>query len=99
WREQHDVRGLEVPVDDAGVVRRLQALADLARDLHRLRRVVGGAGRQSLREAAPAEELHRQEEPVAAFGAVLADVEDAADVEVRDLARVLDLPPEALELD
>ena len=90
---EHDVRGLEVAVEDALLVRRVQARAELARDLDGL---VDGETPDPLeqrREVLAVHVLHREE--VAAFD--LADVVDAADVRVRDLPREPDLGVEARE--
>ena len=47
----------------------------------------------------PDQQLHGEEEPFTAYHHLRADVEDPADVGVGDLARRLDLAPEALALD
>ena len=91
-RVAHDVRGLEVAVDDADVVDGLQPLGDLDRDLERLL----GAGsapcsREQLLEVDALDVLHGD----VAQPAVLAVLVDAADVAVADLARELDLVAEA----
>ena len=90
---EHDVRGLEVAVEDALLVRRVQARAELARDLDGL---VDGETPDPLeqrRQVLAVHVLHREE--VAAFD--LADVVDAADVRVRDLPREPHLGVEARE--
>ena len=80
-------------MDDARVVRRGYASADLARYLDRL---VGGEPSEALEHGgklfAP-DELHRDE----AHPLVLADVVDAADVAVRNLARYANLSVKARE--
>ena len=89
--EQHDVAGLDVAVDDAVLVRERQALGDLQRDVHRLRR-----GHRALAHAraqlGALQQLHRHVGEVV----LLAEIEDGDDVGVRELAGGLRLQHEAL---
>ena len=79
----HDVGGLQVAMDDAGLVRRLQAGGDLPRDPQRLRYRQLAARVEERRQAPPVDVRHRD-----VLGAVdLAEVVDAHDVLVRHLAR------------
>ena len=92
-RVAHDVRGLEVAVDDADVVDRLQPVGGLDRDVERLLVLeVAALVARELLEVGALDVLHRD----VAHAAVLAVLVDAADVAVRDLARELDLVAEAL---
>ena len=80
---EHDVRRLQIAMDDAAFVRRGQAGADLARDFDRS---IGGKTAelpQQRRQLLAVHELHRQE----GVTVNLVDVVDAADVGVRDLPR------------
>ena len=92
---QHDVGGLQVAMEDAALVRGGQPGAQLPRD-------VGGL---VFREAADAAERRREVLAVHVFHRQvevtvdLADVVDAADVGVRDLARRPDLVVELREPD
>ena len=88
----HDVLGLEVAVHDALLVRGGQALRDLLRDLdHALERQRACLA-QHLRQRLAFDERHRQ-----VLDAVdLAEVVNADDVLVRDLARQHELALEAL---
>ena len=89
----HDVAGLEVAVQHALVVRRGEARAHLARDLDRL--VLGKPpdAAQERGQILAVDVLHGEEVPPLD----LADVVDAADVGVRDAARVAHLGVEALD--
>ena len=80
---EHDVGRLEVAVEDAALVRRGEAGADLARDLEAALLREAADAPEQRREILAVHVLHRQERvPVD-----LADVVDAADVGMRDLAR------------
>ena len=94
---QHDVARLQVPVHDAGAMRRGECLGNLHAELERLLDRQGAA-LQPLRQALAFQELHHQEQPgrAAAVGRQLAHVVERADVgmlETRDAAR---LPFEAI---
>ena len=89
----HDVGGLQVAVQDAPLVRRGEAGAELARDLERLVRRAGARCAQQRGEVLAVHVLHREE----VLALDLADVVHAADVGVRDLPRDADLGVEALE--
>ena len=90
---EHHVRGLQVAVQHALLVRRGQPGAELPRDLERLVRRQPADPPQQRGEVLAVHELHRQEE--VALG--LADVVDAAHRRVRDLARDAHLAVEARE--
>ena len=80
-------------MDDALVVRGLEAFRRLAEDAQEALGRELALLLQDRREVPPVDELHRQE-----LDAVhLAEVEDAQDVGVRDAARELDLALEALQ--
>ena len=86
-RRQDDVVGLEIAVDDAGLVRRGERIRDLERDrqrpLGRQRRL----GPDHLRQGDPRQVLHDEvDEPIAAARAGLdhAVVDDVDDVRVAD---------------
>jgi hypothetical protein len=83
----HDVRRLQVAVDDPGVVDRLQALRDLDGQLVRLVGSEAPTGREQLLEVDPLDELHRDVQQAA----VLAEVVDGPHVSMAHLARELDL--------
>ncbi len=91
-RFEPEVRRLDVAVDQAARVGGGQAEGDLTADARRLadRRAVAGA--QPLLQAAPAQQLHRQEWHAAVF----ADLVDGDDVIVLDLRRRPRLAQEAL---
>ena len=89
----HDVRGLEIPVQDAALVGRGEAGAELARDLERLGLREPADPAQQRGEVFPVHVLHREEvAPVR-----LADVVHAADVRMRHLPRRPHLGEEAIE--
>ncbi len=81
-----DVRGLEVAMHDAFLVRRLERLGDLARDGERL---VGRerAMREPLRERRPFDQLHHQR----ACAGRLFEPEDRGDVRMMELREKLRL--------
>ena len=83
---EHDVRRLEVAVDDAAVVRGGEARADLARQLDRAVLRKAADATEQRREILAVDVLHRQER--VAFE--LADVVHAAHVGMRDLPRHAD---------
>ena len=89
----HDVAGLQVPVQHALVVRRAEARAHLARDLDRLVGRKPPDAPQQRGQVLAVDVLHREEVP----SLDLADVVDAADVGVRDAAGVADLGVEAVD--
>jgi hypothetical protein len=80
---EHDVRRLEIAMDDAAIVRGGEPGADLARQFDRpiLREATDAT--QQQREIFAIDVFHRQE----GVPLVLADVEHAADVRMRDQAR------------
>jgi hypothetical protein len=86
-----DVVGLEVAMNDADVVRGVQALAELVRDRAEARPRHRRA--ELARERLAVDELHREE----AIAAVLADVEHARDVLVVDPPRQADFAAKPLE--
>ncbi|MFN8091658.1 MAG: hypothetical protein U0599_05430 [Vicinamibacteria bacterium] len=81
-RGEEDVRGLQVPVDDAGRVEGLEGGEDVARHREGLVRRQRAA-REPGRERFAGEQLHRDEEAPG----VLADLVDLADVRVVDRGR------------
>ena len=83
----HDVGGLQVPVQHALVVRRGEPGAELPRDLDRLVRRKPPDAAQQRRQILAVDVLHREEVPPLD----LADVVDAADVRMRDPPRVAHL--------
>ena len=87
--EQH-VGGLDVAMHDARLVRVLQRLRDLPEDPHRPRHGQPPLRGQHVEQRAPLHQAHGQE----AQALALADVVDADDVLVRDLAREQELAPE-----
>ena len=89
----HDVLGLQVAVDDALVVRGLEAFRRLAEDAQEALGRQLALLLQDRGQVPPVDELHRQELDAVA----LAEIEDAQDVGVRHAARELDLALEALE--
>ena len=80
---EHDVRRLEVAVEDALLVRGVEARAELPRDVDRLVHGQVADPLEEGREVFAVHVLHR--EKMAALD--LADVVNAADVRVRDLTR------------
>jgi hypothetical protein len=89
----HHVRGLEVAVDDARLVRRREPRAQLPRNLDRLVRRQAAEPLEHRREFLAPHVLHREEVHPVGF----ADVVDAADVAVRNLPRDPHLPMKARE--
>ena len=87
----HDVRRLEVAMDDPDLVDGGQALRDLDRRRRRPRPAGRGPARSRSFSVAPADQLHRDVLQAAVFAVFV----DAADVPVADLARELDLGAEA----
>ena len=99
--EDH-VRALEVAVDDPLGVGGVEPGRDLRDDREGLGRRDPPRPRDPLRERLPREQLHGQEQDLGRRlarrpRAVEAEVEDAADVRVRDLAGELDLAHEAVD--
>jgi hypothetical protein len=90
---EHDVRGLEVAVEDALLVCRGEPRRHLPRDVQGLVLRETPDPAEERRQVLPVHELHRQE--VLPLG--LADVPHAADGRVRDLARHADLAVKALQ--
>jgi hypothetical protein len=97
--DQHDVGRLEVAVDDALLVRRVEGGGHLRHQRGRLGVSDAADAHEARRQRLALEELHGEEGDVVAPVArpVQPDVEDAADVGVGHLARELDLALEALE--
>ncbi len=90
---EHHVRGLEVPVQHALLVRRGEARAELPRDLERLVRRQPPDPAQQRGEVLAVHELHRDEEVALRLGHVV----DAAHGRVRHVARDAHLAVEARE--
>ncbi len=90
---EHHVRGLQVAVEHALLVRRGEPRRHLPRDVQGLVLREPPDAAEERREVLPVHELHRQE--VLTLG--LADVPHAADGRVRDLPRHAHLAVEALE--
>lgn len=92
---QHHVRALEVAVHDPRCVRRGERTDDLPRDApHLVERQCTSCQHVAVQRLA-GEQLHREEDNVLSIAAVVvAHVEDATHVRVRDLARELDLAQE-----
>ncbi len=86
-RENHDVRRLDVAVDDARLVNRREAAAELLRDLQAGREGEGALAVEDVAQRRAGHVLHR-EKPQAVR---LAEVVRAHDVAVRDLPREPDL--------
>ena len=84
---EHDVRRLQIAVDDVALVRRREAGADLPRDLETAIFREAPDPPEERRQIFAVHVLHRQERAAVA----LVDVVDAADVRVRHLARHADL--------
>ena len=80
---EHDVRRLQVAMEDAPLVRRGQPGAELPRDLERLVLGQPADAAQQRRQVLAVHVLHREEQ----LAVDLADVVDAADVRVRHLPR------------
>jgi hypothetical protein len=76
-RQEHDVVGLDVEVDDALLVRRAERLRDLAQDGQRARPFDAGRLAQHAAERLPVEVLHDEEDPSVGE---LAEVRDVTDV-------------------
>ena len=89
----HDVGRLQVSMQHALVVRRREPGAELARDLDRLVLRKPPDAPQERRQVLAVDVLHREEVP----SLDLADVVDAADVRMRDAARVAHLGVEAFD--
>jgi hypothetical protein len=89
---EHDVRRLEIAMQHAALVRGRQSRDELPRHVERLfvRQVPDALDER--RQVLSIDELHRQE----VLAAGLADVVDAADVRVRELAGDADFREEAL---
>ena len=90
---EHDVGGLQVPVEDAAVVRRRQPGADLPRHVERLVRRKTSDALEQRGEVLAVDVLHREE----VLAVDLGDVVHPAHVGVRDLARGADLGEESVE--
>ena len=92
----HDVGGLEIAMQHALVVRRRQARAELPRDLDGLVFRQPADAAQQRRQILAVHVLHR-EEVRRAVRRRSTDVEDAADVRMRDAQRQADFVEEPLE--
>jgi hypothetical protein len=80
---EHDVRGLEIAMQHAAVVRGGESRAELPGDVERLVFRKPSDAPQGRRQILAVHELHRKKQ----MAGGLADVVDAADVGMRDLAR------------
>src|SRR5215218_929785 len=80
-------------MDDSGLVRGMEGLRDLPRHGQRFFGGHRAGAPEPLRQGLPFEQLHGEEDDAAMEG----HVEDPADVRVGDLARELDLAPEAFD--
>ena len=90
---EHHVRGLQIAVNDAAVVRRREARAELPRDVDGLVRGEPADAPDQRGEVLAVDVLHREE----AAAVRLADVVHAADVRVRHLPRDAELVVELRE--
>ena len=88
-----NVLRLEIAMDDALIMRRLQPLADLPEDVDDARQRQASFASQQGREVLTIDILHRQELDAAGF----AEVVNAQDVFVSDVAGELDLALESIE--
>ena len=93
-RDEEDVLGLEVAVDDAGRVRRRQRPADLDRDLAGAFGIEPALVRQHVGEIDPVEVLHDEVGAPVVGGA---EVHHVDDVGVPDARRGARLAPEAFD--
>ena len=84
-----DVAGLEIAVDDAHVVRRLQRRADRLEDLQHLGGREAAALVQDRPQVDPLEQLHHVERPAVGELAELEDVDDARVLDHVDGLRLL----------
>ena len=89
----HDIGRLQVAVDDATIVRRRQPRANFTGRLHGLICWQTADTRQQRRQIFAVHILHGEERRAPEF----ADIVDAADVRVRNLARDAHLAMEALQ--
>ena len=87
-----DVRGLDVAVDEALLVRRVERIGDLGEELDRASRLEGALLGEDLREVAALDVAHGEEEDAV----LLARLEDRDDVRVVEGGGDLRLPQEAL---
>ena len=99
--DEHDVRALEVAMDHADPVGGGEGRGDLLYDRQCLRRAHGSRPSQPVQEGLSRQQLHGQADHVALRSGgrrpgVADEVEDAADIGMRDLPRELDLAFEAL---
>ena len=89
---EHDVRGLDVPVDQAFGVGRGEGVREVGRDEGGVSRVKGAVLGEGRGERPPVDEFHRHGRPAAG----LEDLVDAADAGVRQAGggpRLADEPP------
>ena len=93
-RDQVDVLGLEVAVDHARRVRRVQRAADLHADAHRAQRIDAPLVRQHVGEVDAVEVLHHEVGAAVLGRAEVGDVDDVGVADARGGAR---LAPEALD--
>ena len=84
--DQEDVRRLQVAVNHLRVVKGRQTFGDLPDDGQRIARIEGAA-LEALGESLAVEKLHRQEDSVPILRVFPSDVEDTADIRMRNPAR------------
>ena len=99
---QDDVAALEVPVQHPGAMRGVEAFGELLRHRQRGLQVEGAEPRDAIAQGLPGEEFHAQEmgrrhHAVQRRVAMLEQVVNATDVQVRNLPRGPHFAPEALE--
>jgi hypothetical protein len=93
---EHHISGLEVPMDYSFPVRGIQSLSHLPGDIESLLWREGSYVFQACSECFSGDQLHCEEQDVAARGLVPAAVKDAADVVMGDTTAILDLVSQSL---